>query len=191
MGFTSRTTLIGCPFTVGGRSQLANMMRTLALLAPRHRTLRAVVHGPSAAHDEMRMHASALGVAPLLSFLDDGIHDPIGLTKACDFVWIAADHDAAALGCLDAMALSKPVVSERSPLAEHYVADGINGVLLPGDDPSQLAASVADLIARPETQIAFGNTGRARVQREFSEQVMIDGFERAAMSAADAGRVTR
>lgn len=189
IGFTAKTTLIGCPFAEDGRIQLANMMRTLSLLAPRHRGLRAVIHGASSLHDEVRMHAAALGVAPLLSFVRDGAHDPVAVTKACDFVWIAADHDAAALGCLDAMALRLPVVAERSPSTEHYVADGITGAFLPADDPSSLAAAVADVIARREVQVAFGNAGRARVEREFSELSMIDGFERAATAAAThAGR---
>lgn len=184
LGVTRSVTLMGCPFAPDGRVRFANVLRTLALLAPRHRDLRAVVFGAGSLHDDLRMHAAALGVAPHLIFIRDGDHEAIAVTKACDFVWIAADHDAAALGCMDAMALRLPVVAERSPLTEHYVADGITGALLPEGDPSYLAAGVADVIARKEIREKLGNAGRVRVQREFSEQAMVDGFERAAAAAA-------
>lgn len=192
LGLSPTLTVMGCPFSADGRVRLGNVLRTLALLGPRHRDLRAVVFGASALHDDLRMHAAALGVAPRLTFIRDGAYDAIAITKACDFVWVAADHDEAAVACLDAMALRLPVIAERSPLTEHYVADGITGALLPEGDPSYLAAAVAGVIARGEVRATFGKAGRARVEREFSEQAMIDGFERAAVAAATQhGRVVR
>jgi glycosyltransferase involved in cell wall biosynthesis len=184
LGLSSNGTIVGCPFAADGRVRLGNVMRTIALLAPRHPGLRAVVFGASSLHDDLRMHAAALGVARLLTFIRDGDYDVIAITKTCDFIWVAADHDAAALACLDAMASRLAVIAERSPLAEHYVADGITGALLPEGDPSYLAAAVAGVIARREMRATFGNAGRTRVQREFSEQAMIDGFERAAVAAS-------
>src|SRR5258708_36121297 len=80
-----------------------------------------------------------------------------------------------------ANARRSPVVAERSPLTEHYVADGITGVLLPEGDPPYLAAAVARVLARGELRATFGNAGRARVEREFSERAMIEGFEQAAV----------
>jgi glycosyltransferase involved in cell wall biosynthesis len=99
--------------------------------------------------------------------------------KASDFVWIAADHDAAALGCIDAMAAGKPVIAERSAVTEFFVADGITGTLLTAGDPATVAAATATVISRGDTRHGFGAAGRARVQREFSLQAMTDGFERA------------
>ena len=192
LGLSPTWTVMGCPFSADGRVRLGNVLRTLALLAPRHRDLRAVVFGESSLHDDLRMHAAALGVSRRLTFIRDGDHDTIAITKACDFIWVAAGHDAAALACLDAMAVRLPVIAERSPVTEHYVADGITGALLQDDDPSYLAAAVAGVIARGDARATFGKAGRARVEREFSEQAMIDGFERAAVAAAtQQGRVVQ
>lgn len=187
----SDATVMGCPYAPDGRIRLFNVLRTLALLAPRNPRLRAVVFGAGATADDLRMHAAALGVAPLLTFVDGNTVDQRAIMKACDFVWIAADHDAAAFGCLDAMALRLPVIAERAPVTEHFVADGITGTLLPEGDPTAVAAAVAAVIGRNETRITFGNAGRVRVQREFSELIMIDGFERAAASASRGEAVTK
>lgn len=171
--------LVACPYAPDGRVRLLNVMRTLALIAPRHPRLRVVVYGHRAADDDLRMQAAALGVAPLMHFVNGNTVDAIALTKASDFVWIAAGHDAGALACLDAMAVGRPVIAERSKVTEFFIADGINGTLLPEGDPASVAAATASVISRTETRETFGAAGRARAQREFPLRHMIDGFERA------------
>ena len=183
--------VMGCPYAPDGRIRLLNALRTLALLAPRHPALRAVVFGQGATDGDLRMHAAALGVAPLSRFIDDKGVDNRAIMKACDLVWIAADHDAAAFGCLDAMALGLPVIAERSAVTEHFVADGITGTLLPEGEPAAVASAVASVIARTETRTIFGSAGRVRVQREFPELAMIEGFERAATAAMQTREVAR
>lgn len=171
--------VIACPYTLAGRPRLLNVMRSLALLAPRHPRVRAVVFGERATDDDLRMQAAALGVAPLVQFVDAARVDPVALMKASDFAWVAADGDAAALGCIDAMAAARSIVAERSSIVDQFVSDGINGTVLPDGDSSALAAAVANVIGRSEARTAQGNAGHARAQREFSLDRMIDGFDRA------------
>jgi glycosyltransferase involved in cell wall biosynthesis len=183
--------VVACPYAPNGRVRLLNILRTLALVAPRHPKLRAVVYGHRATDDDLRMQAAALGVAPLVQFVDGNAGDTMSIVRTSEFVWIAGAHDAAALGCLDAMAAGKPVIAERSAVTQYFVADGINGTVLPEGDPQTLAAAVADVMARPETREKFGAAGRARAQREFPLNEMVDGFERAATgegAAQPAGR---
>jgi glycosyltransferase involved in cell wall biosynthesis len=175
--------VLACPYSPQGRLRALSVLRTLALLAPRHPRLRVVIYGEDATADDLRMHAAALGVAPLCQFISGDSLDPLGLLRTADFAWIAADHDAAALGCLDAMACGVPVVAERFAVTEHYVADGSSGILLPEGEPTTVAAAVASVVSRPDVRASLGAAGRARVAREFSYSAMIDGFERAAISA--------
>jgi glycosyltransferase involved in cell wall biosynthesis len=86
------------------------------------------------------------------------------------------------------MALRVPVLAERDALSSRYVADGICGVLLAQPDPGTVAARIAVLLAHGERRSAMGNAGRARVTRDFSEQDMVDGFERATEIARDRSR---
>jgi glycosyltransferase involved in cell wall biosynthesis len=51
-----------------------------------------------------------------------------------------------------------------------------------------MAARIAVLLAHKERRSAMGNAGRARVSRDFSEQEMVDGFERATEIARDRSR---
>jgi glycosyltransferase involved in cell wall biosynthesis len=78
-----------------------------------------------------------------------------------------------------------PVIAERTSLTQHYVADGISGLLLSPGDPSHTASEVAEFLARTENRVAMGNAARTRVQRDFSETAMIDAAERAVDFAGD------
>jgi glycosyltransferase involved in cell wall biosynthesis len=176
--------LIACAYEASGRHRIATMFRTLALLAPRHPNLHAVVFGPDSLDEQLRMHASALNVNPILSFVGD-VDDPLALMRAANVGWVVGDGDAGAFGCLDFMALRLPVIADRSALMQHYVADGITGLLLSPTEPAHTASSVAAFLAGADRRAAMGNAGRTRVQRDFTETAMIDGFERAVAAAGE------
>ena len=184
IGVPEESLLIACAYDPSGRYRIATMFRTLALLAPRHRNLHAVVFGPDSLDEQLRMHASALNVNPILTFLGD-VDDPVAVMRAANVGWVVGDSDAGAFGCLDFMALRMPVIADRSALMQHYVADGISGLLLSATEPAHTASSVAAFLAGEERRAAMGNAGRTRVQRDFTETAMIDGFERAVTAAGE------
>jgi hypothetical protein len=183
-------TLIACSYDESGRYRIATIFRTLALLAPRHRNLHVVVFGPGSRDEGLRLHASALGVGSLVSFVGD-TDDDRRVMRAADAGWIVSGADNAVYSCLDLMAMRIPVLAERSPLTQHYLADHITGKLLTPGEPAYTASAVAAFLGNREKLAAMGNAGRARVQREFSEAAMIDGFEKAVDAAGDRTQWTR
>jgi glycosyltransferase involved in cell wall biosynthesis len=105
--------------------------------------------------------------------------------RAAHAGWVVGGGDDGAFACLDFMALRVPVIAERMPLTQHFVAHSITGLLLVGSDPSLTASMVAGFFSAEEKRIAMGNAGRTRVQREFTETAMIDGFDAAVNEAGD------
>jgi glycosyltransferase involved in cell wall biosynthesis len=176
--------LIACSYNTAGRYRIATVFRTLSLLAPRHPNMHVVVVGPGSLEEDLRMHAAALGVGPVFSFLGER-DDELSVLRAADVGWVAAEGDNGAFACLDFMGLHMAVIAERSPMTQHYVADGISGVLLSPGEPSYTASEVAEFLAGAEKRITMGNAGRTRVQRDFTETAMIDAFERAVDAAGD------
>jgi len=173
--------LIVCVTDSGDKRRVFTALRTLALLAPRHPELHLAIVG-AARLDELRMHGAALGMNAMVTYLGPR-DDELSIIRASSVGWVAADGDAAALAALDFMAFRIPVLAERTPLTEHYVADGIAGALLAPADPTTTAASVAAFLAKDEQRVQMGNAGRARLQREFSYEAMIQGFEQALAAA--------
>jgi hypothetical protein len=182
--------LIACNYDSSGRFRMGTVFRTLALLASRHANMHVVVFGPGSVDDDLRMHAAALGVGPIMSFLGER-DDELQIMRAADAGWIVAGSDAAAFAALDLMALRVPVIADRTPLSQHYVADGISGMLLAPGDAAYTASGVAAFLTGGEKRKAMGGAGRTRVQREFTESAMIDGFERAVNAAGDRTKWTK
>jgi glycosyltransferase involved in cell wall biosynthesis len=171
--------LVVCVFEPTARARISVVLRTMAQLAPRHPEVRLAVVGSGSNDENLRMHAAALGITNVVSFLGER-DDELEILASADVGWVAANCDAAAFAYMDFMGLRIPVIAEREPLAQHYIADGITGVLIPQSDAPETAALVATLLAKGDQRAAMGNGGRARVAREFPESAMIDGFERAA-----------
>jgi hypothetical protein len=167
-----------------GRGPVANVLRTIGLLAPRHPELRLAILGAGSDDDEIRIHSAALGITKVVTQLGER-DDALAVLRAADIGWVVAGGDTGAFAFLDFMALRIPVLAERSALANRYVADGITGVLLPPGDPSSTAAAIATFLSRDAQRVAMGNAARARVTREFPEQVMVNAFDRAAAAARD------
>ena len=179
LGMNDATQLIVCVIDSSSGARVTTALRTLALLGERHPKLRMVLVGRSADTDDMRMHAAALGVTPLVRILGERVDSP-AILAAADVGWVAAVGDDGGFACLDFMAARVPIVAERSPLISHYVPDGIAGTLLPGGEPSDTASAVARFMADEATRRAMGNAGFTRAQRDFREEVMVDGFASAA-----------
>jgi glycosyltransferase involved in cell wall biosynthesis len=133
------------------------------------------------------MCGAALGINPMITILGTR-DDELSVLRVADAGWVAADGDAAAFAALDFMALRIPVLAERTPVTEHYVSDGIAGVLLSSADPSTTAASVAAFLAKREQHAAMGNAGRTRLLRDFPIAAMIAGYEQAVNAAVKRGQ---
>jgi hypothetical protein len=181
LGAPPNSRLIVCIYDGDHKHRVFTPLRTLKLLAPRHPELHLAIVGATR-QDELRMHGAALGINASVSYVG-GTETELSVIRAADVGWIAAEGDAGALAALDFMACGTAVLAERSPLTEHYVADGIAGLLLAPADPTTTASMVAAFLAKDKERVAMGNAGRARLKRDFSIDAMIAGFEQAIAGA--------
>ncbi len=75
---------------------------------------------------------------------------------------------------LEAAACGRPAVACDVPGCREVVTDGENGLLVPARDAPALADALARLAADPDLRRRMGESGRARVEREFSEGRIVD-----------------
>jgi starch synthase len=69
---------------------------------------------------------------------------------------------------LEAMACGTAVVGSRTGGIPEVVAEGETGLLVPPDDPAELARALNVLVADPDRADAMGQAGRKRAVAEFS-----------------------
>jgi hypothetical protein len=178
-----------CVYDPGGKARAATVLRTMALLAPRHPELHLVLFGPGAGHEDIRMHAAALGIGAVVTHIESR-DDDLAVLRAADLGWVVASEDSAVYAALDFMAMRVPVLVDRGTVAARYVADGISGVVLPVGDAPATAATIAEMLAHEDERSAMGNAGHGRVVRDYAEETMLDGLQRAAEAARDRTRWT-
>lgn len=69
---------------------------------------------------------------------------------------------------LEASAFGRPIVATDVPGCREIVRHGVNGFLVPADDPSALSGALAVLVRDPDLRRRFGEASRRIVENEFS-----------------------
>lgn len=165
----ARTPLPCPPLVVAGRllahKRIDLLLRALARLAaaPAGPLLAIVGSGPEL--PRLAALAGELGIADRVSFrppLPDSLTLWRTMAGACIAVQPSA-REGFGLFPLEAMALGLPVVYCASPESAvgELVRDGVEGVCV-APSPAELAASLAALLADPESRHRFGEAGRRR-----------------------------
>ena len=95
------------------------------------------------------------------------------LSKAC-IVCLPSYREGLPKILLEAASCSKPIVATDVPGCRDVVHDGKNGFLIPVRDPHSLANAIKILIDNPEMRNRMGDYGRRLVEREFSEQIVVE-----------------
>lgn len=75
---------------------------------------------------------------------------------------------------LEGAACGKPLVATDVPGCREIVRHGENGLLVPARDSAALAAAIGTLLAEPATRQRMGEAGRRLVEREFSQEKVIE-----------------
>lgn len=79
---------------------------------------------------------------------------------------------------LEAMAAGAPVVATRVGGTPEVVTDGVNGLLVPPDDPPALAAAITGILENPARARRLAQAGRETLDR-FSWLRLVDEYEAA------------
>jgi glycosyltransferase involved in cell wall biosynthesis len=76
---------------------------------------------------------------------------------------------------LEAQAAGLAIVASRAGGIPEAVADAVSGLLVPPQNPSELAGAVTQLLCDPDKRSRLGAGGRMQVAQNFSVQSMVSG----------------
>lgn len=79
---------------------------------------------------------------------------------------------------MEAMAAGLPIVTTPVDGNAELVTDGETGVFVPVEDPDALAASVIDVLGRPDNGASLGEAARDHVLSEYSIDRMVTEFDK-------------
>ena len=111
--------------------------------------------------------------------LSDRFHFTGGVTnlrehlETSDIFVLPSRSEGFSNAILEAMAASLPVVATNVGGNAEAVTEGVNGFLVPPEDPAALAASITRLLSDPHQAKAMGIAGRTLVKEKFTSEVMM------------------
>lgn len=103
--------------------------------------------------------------------------DVFPFIKISDIFVLPSLWEGFGLSVIEAMSLSKPVIASRVGGIPEIVEDGITGILCPPGDAEKIADAIITLIKKPDLRKRMGNSGKERVERFFTSEVMSRSYQ--------------
>lgn len=130
------------------------------------------------------VHAAVAGTGPEAAALDalargegvaDRVHwlgwrtDQAALLAACEALAVPSRHEPLGNVVIEGFSAARPVVAAAADGPRELVRSGMDGMLVPPDDPAALAEALGAVLGDRGVAERLGRTGRARYEAEFAE----------------------
>ena len=152
------------------RKRHADVLRALAVLGPRHPTLRYTVIGDGPERIPLEGLAVRLGVAERVEFLGQLEPDEaVERARSCTLFVMPSTEEAFGVAYVEAMAAGVPAIGCRGePGPEEIAAAGDGFLLVPPGDIERLTQRIDELLSDPHRLREAGLRARASVAANFT-----------------------
>jgi glycosyltransferase involved in cell wall biosynthesis len=94
------------------------------------------------------------------------------LFAACDVFAYPSRFESFGIAFIEAWATGKPVIGCKAGAVSSIVSDGVDGILVPVDDPLSLGRAVVRLLESPKLRKRMASAGREKVERLYTWDVV-------------------
>jgi glycosyltransferase involved in cell wall biosynthesis len=158
-----------------------------ARLRERFPQLHLVVAGPETDYSR-RLFSRWHGQPGLANVGRVSEKERLDLLNACDCFVLPSAGEAFGIVYLEAWSVGKPVIGVDTRAVSTVISNGVDGWLVPADDPDSLAAALSRWIETPALARQMGERGRAKVLSRYTMARVADvveGVYRRTLRAAD------
>lgn len=152
------------------------LIRAAAIVVRERQDFRLEIAGDGVCLPGLKTLADGLNVNGFVRFLGD-VRDVPGLLGRASLSILPSLTEGISLTLLEAMARGLPVVATRVGGNPEVVADGVTGVLVPPENPEEMARAILRLYADPPLGRQMGEAGRRRVETHFDVRQMVASYE--------------
>jgi glycosyltransferase involved in cell wall biosynthesis len=147
------------------------LIRAIALLKDKHPELRVDFIGDGPAKDSYIQLVQELGVADRCVFVGSLRHDEVlNRMRAASLTILPSRSDNCPLVTIESLAVGTPVVASRVGGIPEVVRDGIDGFLVPPDDPQALATKLSLVLTNSELLHKLRTNARAGFLSRFEQR---------------------
>jgi L-malate glycosyltransferase len=162
-------------------------LRAAAEVARAHPRAGFVVVGEGSLEGELRALVASLGISDRVLFTGRA-EDPYAWIAGFDLGVICSDNEGFSNAVLEYMAMGVPPVVTDVGGNPEAVRGGVDGLLVPPDDPLALAGALARLLRDPALGRRLGERARATVRERYSVEACVSRHERYYESILSEGR---
>lgn len=152
-----------------------NLIDACHILKHRSKSPNCLIVGEGPLREPLTRMVSHLELTDSVKFLGEMPHEAIVdllASEAAVFVLPSVvcpdgDRDGLPNVILEAMAARLPVITTTASAAGEAIEDGVNGCLVPPDDPDSLAECIEHLLANESDRIRLGEAARQTVASDF------------------------
>uniref|UniRef100_A0A7C2NZE3 Glycosyltransferase n=1 Tax=Schlesneria paludicola TaxID=360056 RepID=A0A7C2NZE3_9PLAN len=153
----------------------ATLLSAFAMLASQHGDVDLLLVGDGPLRPDLEAQAAALGIADRVRFW--GVRQDVArILQAIDLFVLPSVSEAASLTLLEAMASECPVVVTEVGGNPEIVRQGQDGLLVPRQNPKELADACGRLLDDPEYAKSLGVSARLRVLAMFQQRDTVRRF---------------
>lgn len=205
LGVPADAPLIGCVARLirwKGHDTLLDAFMVVRRAFPDVHLVLAGVNGDTAPdgqgtfQDYLVRRIAALGLQDAVTFAGFvPAHEMPSLYAALDVLAHTAIEEPFGLALVEAMASGRPVVAVGGGGVPEIIRDGVDGILVPREQPEALAAALVRLLREPALAECLGRAGRDRAHAAFSPEhqaiAMLDVYRRVVRARGSAARHRR
>lgn len=137
-----------------------------------------VIVGDGPEEAKLKQMASDLGVNDRVTFAGDIPNRDIpSLFKGCRFFVLPSRSEPFGIVLLEAMTFGKAILATRVGGIPEFVQNGVNGVLVPSEDPDALAKQILAFIRQGDHTDRIGKNGLAIVETAYDYRSIIKRYE--------------
>jgi len=135
---------------------------------------RLILFGQGAEKARLQDQVRQLGLTETVRFAGFR-EDILSFLGHADLLVHPALREGLGICLLEAQAAGLAIVATRAGGIPEAVADAVSGLLVPPQNPSELAAAISELLRDPDKRSRLGVGGRMQVTQNFSVQSMVSG----------------
>lgn len=154
----------------------ATLLRAFAKLCESHRA-ELILLGEGEERPSLQRLAAALGIEARVTFAGQ-LDNPYPVIASADVFVLSSHFEGFGLAIVEAMALGRAVVATDCPSGPgEIIRDGVDGYLVPPEDPELLFQKLKYLLEHGDVRAAVGLRAQQRCQ-DFSKSRMLDNYRR-------------
>ena len=176
-GGSGNPVVLGSISTLTRQKGLPVLLNAAALLSEMDRDYVLLIVGGGPMQEELEQQAKDLGIADRVRFLGWVPNAARKILHSIDVFCQSSLWEANSIVLLEAMSAGLPIVTTDVGESRHVIDNGVEGLVVPKDDPESLAKAMAEMIDDAERRKSMGTRARERFKESYTVEKMVRSYE--------------